>query len=177
LLVILPPPGELKAEAFTKTWGAIAQRYRLIVVAPQSRMPNMWLPTESAFVRKVIDHCLDKYKIDRARIAVYGAQASGAMAFLTAFRLRDVVRGVVSVDAAIPLLMSRPPDNDPVERLSVVQIASENSTAKTRILENVEALRELKYPVIYKELPGETAEVDDTVRDEIARWLETLDRI
>ena len=39
----------------------------------------MWLPTESTFIRKVVDHCTEAYKIDRSRIAVYGAQASGAM--------------------------------------------------------------------------------------------------
>jgi S1-C subfamily serine protease len=177
LLVLLPQPGELKAEQLTKTWGTLAQRYRLIIVAPQSRLANMWIPTESAFVRKVIDHCLSTYKVDRARIAVYGAQASGAMAYLSAFRLRDVVRGVVAVDAAIPLLLSRPPDNDPIERLAILQIASANSDSKTRIQENVESLRALKYPVIYKESASHDAELDESEREEIARWLETLDRI
>jgi hypothetical protein len=137
----------------------------------------MWLPTESAFIRKVIDHCTDNYKIDRARIAVYGAQASGAMAYLSAFRLRDVVRAVIAVDAAIPILLSRPPDNDPIERLAIVQIVAANSPVKARVQENAETLRELKYPVVLKELPDGTSENDDAMHDEIARWLDTLDRI
>lgn len=177
LLLILPPPGEFKQDEFVAQWSALAERYRLIVVAPQARLPNMWLPAETAFIRKVIDHFVSTYTIDRARIVVSGSQASGSMAYLTAFRLRDIVRGVVAVDAAIPILFARPPDNDPIERLAVVVVTYGNSSAKQRVQQNVELLREMKYPVVVEEVEGEPRMLDDGTREEIVCWIDTLDRI
>jgi serine protease Do len=177
LLVVLPAPGDFQVEQFLRTWSAAAERYQLIVVAPRARVANMWLPTETTVLRKVIDHILQHYSIDRDRVVVYGSGAGGAMAYLTGFRLRDVVRGVVAVDATIPLLLARPPDNDPIERLSIVVIAYADSKLQARVQRNVDLLREMKYPVIRKELPTAKPDLDDQTRAEVLRWIDTLDKI
>jgi hypothetical protein len=177
LLIVLPLPGEFKADEFTREWSAVAERYSLLVAAPQARLPNMWLPTETAFVRKVIDHFAASYNIDRTRVVVHGKGASGSMAYLCAFRLRDVVRGVVAVDAVMPLIMARPPDNDPVERLSIVVVIPGNAAAKARIRQNFESLRELKYPVILQELPADQRTLDGETQAGILRWVDTLDQL
>jgi serine protease Do len=177
LLIVLPPPGPFKSEEFTEQWSQPAEQFGLIVVAPQARMPNMWLPAETGLIRKVIDHFVAKYRIDPARIAVYGSGASGAMAYLTGFRLRDKVRGVIAVDAAIPLLVARPPDNDPVERLQLAVVQFAKSNAAARIRQNIEMLREMKYPVIVKEITPGPQGIDADTRTELLRWIDTLDQI
>jgi hypothetical protein len=42
---------------------------------------------------------------------------------------------------------------------------------------NVDLLREMKYPVIRKELPTGKPELDDDTRAELLRWIDTLDKI
>ena len=117
-----------------------------------------------------------QYFIDRDRVVVYGGGASGAMAYLTAFRVRDVVRGVVAIDASIPLLVARPPDCDPLERLSVVVVQYADSPAAARIQQNVELLREMKYPVVHKKVDGKRRDLDEETRAEVLRWIDTLDK-
>lgn len=176
LLVVLSPPGDFDADGFAKQWAHVAQQYGLIVAAPRARLANMWLPAETDVIRKVIDHVVQNYRVDRDRVAVHGTGASGAMAYLTAFRLRDVVRGIVAIDAAIPLLVARPPDVDPIERLGVVLVRFAESPAKSRMEQNASLLREMKYPVIDVELPGAGREVNDETQAGILRWLDTLDK-
>ena len=146
------------------------------MVAPQAVLPNMWLPTEVGFVRKAIDHMVANYAVDRTRIVVYGYQASGTMAYLTAFRHRDLVRGVVAIDSGLSAL-NRPPDNDPIERLAIVTSAAEKSPLKPRIVAGVKALRELKFPVVFLEQPGEPRDLEESERMNVAIWIDTLDRI
>lgn len=177
LLISLAPPGEFKPEELATQWGEMAERYRMIVVAPRAALPNMWLPTETQFIRKVVDHLIGNYKIDRTRIVVHGRQASGAMAFLTAFRLRDVIRGAVTVDAPLPMLLARPPDNDPVERLAFIVVLSAESTTKSRITDSADLLKEMRYPVIVEELPGQSNSMPALLLDHVSQWIDSLDRI
>jgi pimeloyl-ACP methyl ester carboxylesterase len=177
LLVLLPAPGGFQPDEFAEAWSAAAERYQLIIAVPRARMPNMWLPTESAVIRKVIEHVFNNYQIDRDRVVVYGSGAGGAMAYLTGFRLRDIVRGVVAIDASIPLLVARPPDNDPIERLSIAVVAFAESKARERIQQNVDLLREMKYAIVLKEVAGERRELDEDARSELLRWIDTLDKI
>jgi serine protease Do len=176
LVVYLPQPGEFKNESLMNRWQEVCRKLDLVVVAPRSVLPNMWLPTEVGFVRKAIDHCVKNYSIDRTRIVVHGYQASGSMAYLTAFRHRDLVRGVVAVDSAISAA-ARPGDNDPIERLAILTAVAEESRLKSRILAGVKALREMKYPVTVLEQPGEPRELNDQELNSVASWVDTLDRI
>jgi serine protease Do len=176
VVIYLPQPGEGKQEELVKRWQAACEKLDLIVVAPRSVLPNTWLPTEVGFVRKAIDHVLANYTVDRTRIVVYGYQASGSMAYLTAFRHRDLVRGVVAIDSGISAA-NRPPDNDPIERLAIVASVSEKGPLKARILAGVKVLREMKYPVTVMELPGEPRDLNDQELENVSNWIDTLDRL
>jgi S1-C subfamily serine protease len=174
VVVYLPEPGEFKNDAFIKRWQPLCEKFDLIVVAPRAILPNSWQPTEVGFVRKTIDHILANYSVDRTRVVTYGYQSSGAMAFLTAFRHRDMVRGVVTIDSGA---FNRPPDNDPIERLAMVIAVAEKSNLKSRITAGVKALRDLKFPVTMIEQPGEPRDLNDQELMNVAIWVDTLDRI
>jgi hypothetical protein len=176
LLVYLPQPGDFNNDAFVQKWEPICEQFDLIVVAPRALLPNMWLPPEVALVRKVMDHMVTNYTVDRTRIVIGGYQASGSMAYLTAFRHRDLVRGLVAIDTGLKE-SARIPDNDPVERLAIVVAVAEKTEMKARIEAGVEALRELKYPVTVIEQSGEPRELNDQELRNIAVWIDTLDRI
>lgn len=176
LVVFLPQPGEFKNEDFVKRWQPLCEKLNLIVVAPRATLPNTWQPTEIGFVRKAAEHVLANYSVDRSRIVIYGYQASGAMAAVTAFRHRDLFRGLVSVDARL-VMGSRPPDNDPVERLAIVAAVAAESPAKPRIVPGIKVLRDMKYPVILLEQAGAPRDLNDEELKGVANWIDTLDRI
>lgn len=176
LVVFLPPPGEFKSEAFANRWRSICEKQDLIVVAPQASQPNAWQPLEVGFVRKAIEHAVTNYSIDRTRIVIYGYQSSGSMAMLTAFRQRDLIRGVVAVDTGLSAV-TRPPDNDPVERLAIILAVADESNLKTRITAAAKALRELKFPVILMNQMGEPRDLNEQELNGVANWIDTLDRI
>ena len=86
------------------------------------------------------------------------------------------MRGAAIVDAAIPRRL-RPPDNDPVQRLALYLGLAEKSKVRSDVQANVEALRELKYPVTVKQMAGAPRPLNDDELAELLRWVDTLDRI
>ena len=53
-------------------------------------------------VRAMIDEAIGSYNIDPTRIVIQGRRAGGAIGYLTAFNHRDIIRGIVPIDVAIP---------------------------------------------------------------------------
>jgi hypothetical protein len=96
------------------------------------------------------------------------------MAFLAAFRNRELIRAAAAVEAA-PL--GPPPENDPLHWFSVYVASAAKSSAARPIDRAVNLLRQAKIPVTVKKL-GETPRyLDARELDELARWIDTLDRI
>jgi pimeloyl-ACP methyl ester carboxylesterase len=109
------------------------------------------------------------------RIVTYGFQAGGAMGLLVAFQHRDLVRGVAAVDAPLP--RTRPPDNDPLQRLAVYLALPEESEVRDRIRNSAKLLSEMKYPVTVRTLSGKPRPLDGGELAELLRWVDTLDRL
>jgi len=82
------------------------------LLLPQAKSERAWLPTETGFMRRKIENPMTGYSIDPARIVIFGADGSGAMAFLTAFQHRDLIRGVASLNGPIsaraPMVFNEP---------------------------------------------------------------------
>jgi hypothetical protein len=173
LLVLLPVPGQ-KVDDLLKSWKEVCDSSQTILLMPQAKGARAWLPTETAFVRKTIENLRKEYSIDPERIAVYGANSSGAMAFLTAFTHRDLIRGVAAFHSPIP---RRAPMviNEPLQRLAAYIVAPQKGRAAKRIQENVKRLAETKIPVTQRQVEG--PELDGESRNELLRWIDTLDRI
>jgi serine protease Do len=175
VLVWLHAPGGFDRDELVNRWKEHCEKNDLILLAPKSADPSKWLPTEVALVRKMIDDVLGRYNIDRTRIVLHGYQAGGAMAYLVAFAHRDVVRGLAVVDAPLPS-RSRPPDNDPVQRLAIYTTATDKSSLAEQLSAGSKRLEEMKYPVTVKTLT-EPRYLNDEEVAELVRWVDTLDRI
>ena len=176
LLVYLPPAGEVKAESIRDQWKAICESQDLILLLPEPATPTRWEPSDEAFIRKTIDESIKRFSIGENRVVIHGYQGGGAMAYLTGFKHRDLVRGIVAVDAGVPLRIGTP-EIDPINRLAILTAASEGSKLYSRINGNVEQLREIGFPVTVLELGSEPRPLADADRIEIARWIDALDRI
>ncbi len=175
LVVWLHAPGDVNDETLKQQWEALAAQHHLIVLAPKAADENRWQPTEIEFIRKTMDNMINTYNIDRNRVVSIGRQAGGAMALILGFSHRDLVRGVIPIDAPFPLRAGISP-NDPAERLAIHAILVKGSPVSAAVGNAVKALRDAKYPVSEAELaaPGK---ITDEVRQALAYWIDALDRI
>ncbi|MEX0818383.1 MAG: PDZ domain-containing protein, partial [Pirellulaceae bacterium] len=133
VVVYLRPPGEFDKDQLLSRWRDLCEANDLILLAPQPLDTNRWTPVEVEFIQKTLDLIVGKYNIDKSRIVLHGQQAGGALAYLFAFRHREIARAVVAVDAAMPARL-RLPDNDPVYPLAILT----TQAAQSRIAEQVE---------------------------------------
>lgn len=176
LLALIGPPSNEDLAKFIEPWKAICEQHRLILIVPQPEDPERWTPTEVAFVRKSIDQAVRQFRIDPQRIVAMGQEGGGGMAFLLAFRHRDLVRGLIIDRSAIPFGLMIP-DNEPLQRLSILIHTTEDSKLKERVEQCIEALDQRKFPVVRvkRSTPDDDLTMDE--RHQLARWIDTLDRI
>ncbi len=175
-MVWLQEPGEYDRQALLATWKDHCQANDLILLVPQPADPARWQPTELDFIRKTLDEIVSRYNVDPRRIVASGYQAGGAMAFLTAFTHRSLVRAVAVNDASLPARVSIPA-NDPIERLALFITVAKESKLVKRVQSNVKALEKIKYSVLVREHDGEPRPLDTDRLAELVRWIDTLDRL
>lgn len=176
LVVLIAPPGKVDREALVARWKDLCERHQLIVLAPQSASSDKWEPTESAYIRKTIDEVVGRYTIDLPRICAFGHKSGGSMAYLVGFEHIDRIRAIAVVDA-IPPARSKPPENDPINRLAFYQATAEKSASAPMIKAVIARLEAAKFPVTTKSLSEQARELSDEELAELARWIDTLDRI
>jgi serine protease Do len=175
LVVWLHAPGDVNDDILKQQWATLAAKYHLIVLAPKAADDNRWQPTEIEFIRKTMDNIINTYNVDRNRIVSFGRQAGGAMSLILGFSQRDLVRGVIPVDAPFPLRAGISP-NDPADRLAVHAILVKGSPVSRAVGNAIKALEAAKYPVSRTELesPGK---ITDELRESLTQWIDSLDRI
>ena len=176
LLVWIHEPGTDEFDKLVTIWKATCQRDNLILLAPRSADPEKWDPTEVDVVRAMIDEAIGSYNIDPTRIVIQGRRAGGAIGYLTAFNHRDIIRGIVPIDVAIPRRTNLKP-NDPVERLSIYAITPTASKLKPAIQARLKQLEQMKYPVHKVESADAEGRLDAGGREQLARWIDSLDKI
>lgn len=175
LVVWLHPSGDTMEAAILKRWQQHCDHRGLILIGPQAGDLNGWTAGETEMVREAVELTQRQYRIDPQRICLHGLGAGGRFAWDVAFKHRELFPAVAVVSAP---LREPPPDNDPDLRLQLYCVAGEDDPLLPRIEKSVEVLRALKFPTRLSVAPGLSAEYpDDTVVDELARWLDTLDRI
>ena len=176
VLVALASPGKVDREQLVSRWKDVCESRQLILLAPMSAAADKWQPTETDFIRKTLDDVLAHYTVDPTRIAVFGSQAGGAMAFLVGFEHTDRIRAIAASDA-VPPPRTQLPDADPINRLAFFVIKADKSPAAAGQKVLVERLRTAKFPVTEKSLGEKSRELTTDELAELARWIDTLDRI
>jgi serine protease Do len=176
VVIWLHKPGAFQKDELIERWKPLCEAHDLILLAPQSADPARWQPTEIEFIRKAYDDLAGRCTIDPQRVVVHGHEAGGAMAILTSFAHREVIRGVAAVDAALPARIT-PPANDPLQRLAIYLTTTEGGPLAERVKQNAEALRKMGYPVTVKNLGAQSRYLNAEEVEELARWVDTLDRL
>jgi poly(3-hydroxybutyrate) depolymerase len=173
MVIWLHPAGGLKEKELLNEWKPICEALDLILVAPKSAEPARWQRTELEFIRKAADDVISKYNIDRTRIVAAGQEAGGAMAFLLAAANRELVRGVATVNTSVPPGLKMP-TSEPVQRLAFFAVNFKEPPAGWN--EAVKRLREAKHPVTELKVGDNARALKSEEWQQLARWIDTLDR-
>jgi len=174
VLVWLHAPGGPSGKKMIERFKPFCDRHNFVLLAPRSADPKRWQRDETAVVAGLLRQLATKYTIDPTRIVVAGRQGGGGMAYLTAFGLRDVIRGVATISSPMPRAAT-PPATDPVRSLSFYSASSKLSPQSPRIEADVKRLRAMKHPVVTRERPA-AAKLTDEELSELVRWSDSLDR-
>ncbi|MDA7977705.1 MAG: PDZ domain-containing protein [Pirellulales bacterium] len=179
VIVYFHEPGKLTSEeqerALVDRWKSICEKHDLILLAPKARDPVRWQPSVDAeFVNKVVEKTRQDYHVDDQRVIAHGYKGGGAFAYAVAFSQRQVFRAVVAVEAGVA---GRPPEADPAYPLAFFTTTFQSATNRKQLQQTFAALRRLKYPVTVVDLGEKARYFNQEELEQLARWVDTLDRI
>ena len=174
VVVLFGPPGEIKPAEILALWKTTCDRDGLILVAPRSSNALRWLRTEARVAPPLVAQIARQYRVDPERVVAFGRQSGGAVAFAAAFGYPQLIRGVAAVEAAAE---GDIPDHDAPRRLACFLAFSAKGRAAETVRGTIAGLRKLHYPVLVRDLAPEARELNLEDIAELARWIDTLDRI
>ena len=175
LMVWLHPNSDTMEATIIKNWRPICDLRGLIVLAPKAEKLGGWTLSESQAITDSIKKFQEDYSIDDRRVFLHAYSSGGTLAYHTAFKERELIRGLAVVSSA---LRTRPPDNTPLYRMQILINCGDKDDAFRRVQTTASGLKRLKYPVtnmIGKGRAHKYAPANEL--GEIARWVDALDRI
>ena len=99
---------------------------------------------------------------------------SGRVASLLAFRNLDTFRAWAAVDSP---LAAPPPEIDPAHRFAVYMATAKKARQAKAVESSLEKIREQSIPLTLKNLGDEPRPLTNEELEELARWLDMLDRM
>ena len=175
LLLWLHDGGATSADAVIDQWQTICDRDGLLLVVPTAAEANRWDRTELEYLGRLVARVVNQHKVDPRRIVVFGQGSGGAIAWSLGFSGRSVIRGLAVSAAPLPRRMSVPA-NEPNQRLAIFAAISSANEASIPTSQGLQKCADAGYPVSTVALANNSGEVAEQEREEIARWIDTLDR-
>ncbi len=175
LMVWLHPSSDTMEATIIKNWRPICDGRGMIVLAPKAEKLGGWTLNESQAIADAIKQFQETYSVDPRRIVLHAFSSAGTIAFHTAFKERELIRGVAVAGASLAV---RPPDNTPLYRLQILLNCGDKDGVFKRVQNTVRGLKSLKYPVTNQVGKGREHKYPPANEvNEIARWADSLDRI
>ena len=169
------PGGYVDWKELLARWKPLCDRHDLILVAPKSSDPARWASADSALVVDVVEG--NRFHVSRGPGAHRHPRLQrGRIAGLSdGVSISGVIRGVATVEAAPA--SGPPPENEPLHRLAIYVGVADKSPALAAVERATDAMRRMKLPVTVKKLDGQPRYLNAAELAELARWIDTLDRI
>lgn len=174
LVVWLHRKGGLDPDKSLAAWEPLCRKHDFILVAPLAADPDRWYSMEAMLLEKFLVRTRKQYGIDPARVVLHGQETGASLACLLAFRTAGSAAGLALVDGRSPVA---PPETAPETRLQVYLASATGATRAAAIETLVERLEEQKYPVVQRPLGAQPRYLNDQELTELARWIDSLDRI
>ncbi len=175
LLVWLQAPGEMKPDEIIHQWQTICDRDGVLLIVPTPVEAGNWERTDLDYLRRLTDRAIAQYKIDPRRTVVYGHGKGGTIAWLVALSSRDLCHGVAVSLAPLPRPLKLP-QNEPAQRLAVLAAIPANKEASAQITLGLHKLSDAGYNVATFTTANAAGQLSDDDRNQLARWIDTLDR-
>jgi serine protease Do len=176
LLWLQHPAGKTFAEDVIRQWQAICDRDGMLLIVPMASETGRWERTDVEYLRRLIERVISRFKVDRHRVVVYGHEDSGAMAWLLGLAGRDLVRGIAIFAEPLPRQFRVPP-NEPAQRLAIFgTVPSTNNASALQIAEGLQKLVDAGYTVTSVTTAADAPGLSDSQREELACWIDSLDR-
>ncbi|MBI1310227.1 PDZ domain-containing protein [bacterium] len=174
LVWIHPTATSMEATIFNR-WKSICDHRGILLLAPKSKSGRNWTPNETEYVRDVVRDFSATYKVAVNRIAIHGFDDGGVFAAQVAFEHRELFSGIILAGTG---LREAPPENLPDFRQQLLLVSGINDPATRLVGLTADAIRALRFPVTQLELDdlGHEYPKDESI-DQLARWLDSLDRI
>jgi predicted esterase len=177
LLLWLHPVGKGRDQDFKDfalTWKDLCAYNHMILVMPRAENENGWVSSESDAVIQALREVMGVYTVDGQRVVAHGMGIGGQMAFYLGFSARDLVRGVAVTGS---VLASPLKEVVPNQRLQFFLVAGGKDPLAKDIKESADKLSAGKYAVTYREIADMGHQyLDAATLEELARWLDSLDR-
>jgi poly(3-hydroxybutyrate) depolymerase len=175
LLLWIHAPGEAAADNVIDDWREICDRDGLVLVVPTAAEASRWERTELEYLGRLTKQVLGQYEIDPRRVVVYGERGGGAMAWLLGLAGREVFRGVATSAAPLPRQV-RLPANEPGQRLAIFAGIPNADDGGVLIAQGLQKCSDAGYPVATVPLTDRAGNLSNSDREELARWIDALDR-
>lgn len=175
LLVWLHPANTTMEATLYREWKTICEQRGIILLAPKTSTRTGWTPNHAEYVRDAVVDFQEKYNIDSSRTAVHGLATGGAFAASVAFRFPDLFRGIALASTA---LKDAPPEHSPEFQVQFHLIYGDRDPEGGLVQRTAAGLSKRKFPVTLRKVVGHRAGYPpaDAV-EEMARWLDALDRL
>lgn len=175
LLVWLHPTNTTMEATLYREWKTICEQRGIILLAPKTSTRTGWTPNHVEYIRDVVADFKAKYSIDDSRTAVHGLATGGEFAASVAFRFPELFRGIALASTA---LKNAPPEHSPEFQVQFHLIYGDRDPSGAFVQKTAAGLSRLKFPVTLRKIEGHRAGYPsaDAV-EEMARWLDALDRL
>jgi dienelactone hydrolase len=182
LVVWLHPVGKNKdrdIDDLTWVWQPACEDQHIILVGPKTDNERGWNGGDAEFVQEAVKAVIDSYTVDRRRIVAHGMGLGGEMAFYLGFNARQLIRAVAVTGAG---LTSNPREKVAGQPLAFFLAVGGKDPLKASVEDSKAKLAEFKYPVVLREVAEMGHQYLDgraalPTFDEMARWIDSLDRI
>lgn len=177
VIVWLHPAGQggKDTDEMVKIWKPFLEDYHYIMVGPKSQGNDGWVASETEGIVQDVKEVIGQHTVDRSRVIAHGMGVGGQMAFYLGFNARDLIRGVATTGAS---LGTQPKDNLPNQPLAFFIVGGEKDPAIKAIAESRPALKDKKFPVIFRQLKdfGKEYMLQPTLI-ELCVWIDSIDKI
>jgi predicted esterase len=175
VLLWLHAPGEPPNDDLFRQWQSICDRDGLIFVAPSAAEPSRWERTELEYLRRLTERVLAEYHVDRQRVVILGQEGGGALAYYLALMSRELFTGVATTAAALPRTID-PPQTKPTSRLAVFAGLPSDDRRLAQSQAGLKKLADAGYPVTAAAVANASGKLSVDEREQLARWIDSLDR-
>ena len=158
-----------------RQWQSVCDRDGLLLILPTPKDADHWERPDLEYLDRLADRVIAKYKIDPRRMVVGGQGNTGSIAWPLALGARDKFRGIAAVAAPLPRQMKVLP-NEPGQRLAVYAAIPPNKDVAAPIAQGLKSVSDSGYNVTIITTVATKGELSEPERDELARWIDTLDR-